>query len=242
MAIIIEVLEGDIKGTRIAARDGLTIGRKGCDLTIRDPKISSKHASVELRPDGCFWLVDLKSSNGIKTPTGRFREIILADDATFTLGTTTFRSIIGENPAEKANSAADTSSIPQEPERPKTCWDNLRDLISLVGSKCEAKKSPVTHLNPTLRLKFVRGSQTGTQWTIGYGPRLIGKKISDLQIEDPLAADICFQIESLGSRVIFKNRCGALINGKNVPSADLRHGDLIDFSNTQLLVRIDDNP
>ena len=56
MDLYIEIIDGNLKGTRSRLRDGLTLGRKGCDLNIEDPKVSSKHARLEERPDGSFWL------------------------------------------------------------------------------------------------------------------------------------------------------------------------------------------
>jgi adenylate cyclase len=44
----------------------LSIGRtEGNDLVLNHPSVSRKHARIETR-DGHFWLVDLKSTNGVK--------------------------------------------------------------------------------------------------------------------------------------------------------------------------------
>ncbi|HEX6641227.1 MAG TPA: adenylate/guanylate cyclase domain-containing protein, partial [Thermoanaerobaculia bacterium] len=47
-------------------KSDLSIGRtEGNDLVLNHPSVSRKHARIETR-DGHFWLVDLKSTNGVK--------------------------------------------------------------------------------------------------------------------------------------------------------------------------------
>src|SRR5215218_6853849 len=44
----------------------LSIGRtEGNDLVLNHPSVSRKHARVEVRTNG-FWIIDLKSTNGVK--------------------------------------------------------------------------------------------------------------------------------------------------------------------------------
>jgi adenylate cyclase len=47
-------------------KSGLSIGRtEGNDLVLNHPSVSRKHARIETR-DGQWWLIDLKSTNGVK--------------------------------------------------------------------------------------------------------------------------------------------------------------------------------
>lgn len=52
------------RGRAFTLSSTLTIGREDCDVVLEgDSFISSRHARIELRPDGA-WLVDLASTNG----------------------------------------------------------------------------------------------------------------------------------------------------------------------------------
>jgi len=57
----------DMGVPRIAdLRGDLSIGRtEGNDLVLNHPSVSRKHAKFESR-DGRLWIVDLKSTNGVK--------------------------------------------------------------------------------------------------------------------------------------------------------------------------------
>ncbi|MEK7358577.1 MAG: FHA domain-containing protein, partial [Bdellovibrionota bacterium] len=86
MDLIFEIMEGELRGDRTPVREGLTIGRGGCDLNLRDSKVSAKHAKVERRADGALWLVDLGSSNAIKTEKGKVLELRLEPGLVFNIG------------------------------------------------------------------------------------------------------------------------------------------------------------
>jgi adenylate cyclase len=48
-------------------RSDLSIGRtEGNDLVLNHPSVSRKHARIETRADGYYWIIDLKSTNGVK--------------------------------------------------------------------------------------------------------------------------------------------------------------------------------
>ena len=52
------------RGRAFTLSSTLTIGREECDIVLEgDSFISSRHARIEIRPDGA-WLVDLASTNG----------------------------------------------------------------------------------------------------------------------------------------------------------------------------------
>ena len=55
-------------------RSDLSIGRtEGNDLVLNHPSVSRKHARIEAR-DGRWWIVDLKSTNGVKVNGGPITE------------------------------------------------------------------------------------------------------------------------------------------------------------------------
>ncbi len=82
----------------VVAREGrvplshtpFVIGRSpGCDLTVHDPSVSRRHASVETAADGSIWIRDLGSRNRLLVNGERSDEVRLAPGFPVTLGDTT---------------------------------------------------------------------------------------------------------------------------------------------------------
>jgi hypothetical protein len=90
-----------------------------------------------------------------------------------------------------------------------------------------------------LLLKFIQGRQLGQEWTIGYGPREAGSGSPDLQIEEPDAPAICFELIPGRGGASFRTRHRTLVrlNGAEADFAPIGDGDIIDIENTRILVR-----
>ncbi len=238
MALYLEILDGELKGTRTPISDGLVIGRKEGSLTIRDSKLSGKHARIERRSDNSFWMHDLGSSNAIKVQEERVRELKLEPGVSFTLGRTRFLVISSGEPVV---------TTPEPPPATlavtvtRTFWDVLRDLLERASREARYEKIELLPFQPVLRLCFTRGLQAGTEWTLGYGPRSVGSASLDLQLEDLSLPGACFRLEPLGRGVLFKNLAEPVrLNGKEITASLLKHGDIIDISTTQLQVFFDE--
>ena len=63
---VVQILRNGILATQVCARENsLTVGREGCDMNFpNDPYMSTRHARVELTPQGGFVLLDTGSKNG----------------------------------------------------------------------------------------------------------------------------------------------------------------------------------
>ena len=122
----------------------------------------------------------------------------------------------------------------------RTFWDSIRELADRGRHEGRTVRRELIPFDPPLRLQFVRGTQTGTVWTLGYGPRMIGASSIDLQVEDPTVADVCFRLEPFSGGVLFKNEADARVNGRKVDTAELKPGDTIELVNTQILVVADE--
>lgn len=239
MELLLEVLDGELKGTRLPIRNGLTVGRKEGLLTIRDSKLSSKHAVVQQRPDGSLWMVDAGSSNGIKVAIGRVRELKLEPGVTFTLGRTSF--IVAQGTAEEIE------AIDLAPPTVTRTWKHLvADLAKRAQAEAKPVKSDLAVFNPALRLQFTRGIQYGTEWLVGYGPRAIGAASMDLALEDVGLPPVCFRVLPKERGVLFVNESvqgDALVevklNGRWIEREFLREGDVIEIGNTQIQVGFD---
>ena len=248
MALYLEILSGDQKGTRVKLINDLVIGRREGLLTIRDPKLSSKHAKVEAKEDGSFWLVDLGSANGIKLHESRVRRLKLEPAIRFTLGRTQFLVVYDDEPRAKTDNQAGDFHAKSAQTVTRTHWDQLRELSEQIASSAQAKQSKqktrVTPFDPTLRLEFIKGIQTGTVWTLGYGPRKIGCRSLDLLLED-VDSDTNFQISpaassAKGAILKSESKIDVKINGKPVKNADLKNGDVIEVASSQIRVIFDE--
>lgn len=246
MTLFLEILDGESKGTKFPLRDGLVIGRREADVIIKDSKVSGKHAKVELRPNGKTYLVDLGSSNGIKLAGKRAREIELLEGMEFVLGRTPVRVLrsrdasAGEGPPPTQEVVADEIVIESEVET----WTELaQELVKRALKEGRDLKREIAPFSPILRLKFVRGVQAGTQWTIGYGPREVGSASIDLILEETGLPGVCFRLlpHHEGALIRIDPSAEVRVNGNRVDAEFLRDGDVIEIKNTQIEVEFETN-
>jgi hypothetical protein len=70
------------------ADDKFVIGRsRECDITLDDPNVSRRHAEIR-RENGAFWIVDLKSTNGVEVNGERVERARLNHSDTILIGKT----------------------------------------------------------------------------------------------------------------------------------------------------------
>lgn len=234
MDLFLEILSGNLKGIRIPVRAGVLLGRKFSGLSIQDPKISVKHARIDLSADGLFALVDLDSENGILLPNGALtKTLVLSPGVNFTLGETSF-GVISNQIRDQEDEAP---GMPPEMTITRNFWDRLKALARSGARKNSNKKVEVQPISPVLHLKFIRGVQFGTHWTLGYGPRQAGTNDSDLHLIDPEVegqkkdgSGIYFRLLPVGSKVVIKSeeQNKVRLNGVLFTEQDLHAGDIID--------------
>ena len=61
--VSIAITEGPLAGTRVTVESEMVVGRAGADITIQDPEISRRHASLKPQ-NGGLEIRDLESANG----------------------------------------------------------------------------------------------------------------------------------------------------------------------------------
>jgi predicted component of type VI protein secretion system len=235
MALIFEIMEGELRGDRTPVREGLTIGRQGCDLNLQDSKVSGKHAKVERRSDGQLWLVDLGSSNAIKTEAGKVRELLLQPGSVFNIGRVQLRVL------DSSGQFMDSTQPEILVETPtRTWWDSMNDLVARAEQEGKAAKRDVLPFPSLVTLKIQRGLQAGTEWTLGYGPRDVGAGSIDLPLYETGLPNQCFRLIPKGESVVLKVFDTAegqvLVNGRRVENALLESGDEIDIGETQIKI------
>ncbi|MEP6800673.1 MAG: FHA domain-containing protein [Acidobacteriota bacterium] len=71
----------------------VVLGRHDADINVEDPEISRHHAAIELTGD-TVTLVDLGSTNGTFVGEGRIQEVVLENQAEFSIGGSTLMLIV----------------------------------------------------------------------------------------------------------------------------------------------------
>lgn len=232
MDLFLEILDGKLKGSRTPVRNGLTIGRRGCDLNIEDPKVSSKHARLELRTDGSLWLIDLGSSNGIRVGDRKMTELALDPGISFRLGRTHFALI--------------DASAPVQAEAPNKSSSWRSKIIAMtergLESSAQHEQRELAAFAEPVQMVFKRGIQSGQEWTLGYGPREIGASSVDLPLYEPGLPAKCFRLTPKGRDVILRvhedARGKIFLNGREVETAFIKAGDVLEIGNTRIEIEI----
>ncbi len=64
MTVALVVADGPAAGLRVEVDRRMVIGRREADVSLADPEVSRRHATVEPGPDGTLVVCDLGSTNG----------------------------------------------------------------------------------------------------------------------------------------------------------------------------------
>jgi pSer/pThr/pTyr-binding forkhead associated (FHA) protein len=226
MVLFIEVLEGPGQGSRFKVEHGHTIGRNRGEIPIDDEKISSEHAQFELDNKGQFVLNDLDSSNGILSGNRRVRKIAMMPGVVFRLGRTSFRVVSAEVGGAK------------EFARIRTWKENLAEKLPIDWVQNKMAEGAGRPFSPTLQLKFMQGIQADEALLLGYGPRVAGSNSLDIDLRDPEAPDLAFEIIPGDGLAQIKNHCRnkLSLNNKPIETEILQDGDLIRIGGTLIKV------
>jgi pSer/pThr/pTyr-binding forkhead associated (FHA) protein len=226
MVLFIEVLEGPQQGSRFKIEQGHKIGRKRGEIAIDDEKISSEHAQFVLDNKGQFVLIDLESSNGILIANRRLKKIAMMPGVVFRLGRTDFRVIAVEVPEA------------QDFARLRTWRENLVEKLPIDWIQNKLSEETGLPFSPTLKLKFIQGIQADESLLLGYGPRRAGANSLDIDLRDPEAPDLAFEIIPGDGLAKIKNLCldKLRLNNKLIETEVLQDGDLIRIGRTLIEV------
>ncbi len=232
MKLEIYILNGPLKGQKLAVEKGLVFSRNkgaGC-FFIKDSAASNPHAEV-VKKKQKFYLQDMDSKNGTRV-LGKINDFFpLQPDLIFQIGKTRFKIV-------------DKTPKPLEPakkQKPIEHWSVLlKKEFKRQKMFVSDREVKLIAFNPLLVLDFQSGVQKFDSWLIGYGPRSAGGACVDLPIWDPLAPDKCFVLEPKegGTRVLFKTPYPEkiMINKQNTTEKILESGDLISFAGTGIKV------
>jgi pSer/pThr/pTyr-binding forkhead associated (FHA) protein len=226
MVFFIEVLDGPLQGSRFKIEAGHIIGRNSGDIIIEDPKVSHKHAQFDLDNKGQFVLNDLNSSNGILTGNRRVRKLAMIPGVAFKLGRTSFQVIqIDDQPAQNF-------------ARILTWKENLAEKLPIDWVQNKMADGAGKPFSPCLRLEFIQGIQADESFILGYGPRKAGALSLDIELRDPEAPELAFEIIPDDGFAVIKNHCKnkLTLNNQRLKTETLQDGDLIRFGRSVIKV------
>jgi predicted component of type VI protein secretion system len=250
MALYLLITSGTAAGQTFEVRHDAVLGRGQASVIIDDPKISGRHAKIEARAAGGFWLVDLGSVNKIVVASKKETELQLTPGARFRLGRTSFEVIERAASAEmlgliaaQAPPAAARPTDRHPSERPKTESQLIEFLDRCLQSLSQREAPKVRAIEPLatpLSLKFTRGLQVGETWVVGYCPRVIGSASLDLCIEDASVPNYCLELVATptgSAAIVHESAKGKVtINGEAFNRKDLTAGDKIEIGENTIEV------
>ena len=260
MSLILRIKSGPLEGKVFPLMDGSILGRGDVDISVPDGKISTQHAQISRDPQGAWVMRDLGSTNGLRVSGKRLAQVTLSVGTEVLVGHTYFdvlvspESIETSASVERDNSPPPLNNAPEEPpledatqpplpnnvELEKQDWNEyLAAYANMIAADLKAApKKELQPFAPNLILTFTRGMQVGTEWTLGYGPRLIGLDGVDLPLFDPTAPTTAFVVTPKGHLAHFSapDPTKVRLNGKNISSDELKSGDEIIIGNTHIRV------
>jgi hypothetical protein len=171
-------------------------------------------------------LYDLNSSNGILAGNRRVKKLAMMPGVTFKLGRTSFKILqVEDAPAEAF-------------ARVRTWRENLAEKLPIDWVQNKMPEEAGRTFSPCLSLNFIQGIQADENIFIAYGPRRAGAHSLDIDLRDPDAPDMAFEIIPGDGLAILKNFCKnkLTLNNKPVETETLQEGDLIRIGGTVIKV------
>ena len=255
MGLILKVTSGPLEGRTFKIYAGIVIGRVDSEISINDPKISGRHVKIETGAAGDLYFVDLGSRNGISVKNNRETRVKVTPGLAFRLGKTDFLVVelaepkVAESleettlppvppvpPVPSAPHATPTNPAPKEP----TWQDYFSGFFIKSMDKIVSRPKELHPFKPLLEFSFIGGLQTGTRWSLGYGPRFVGPGSMDLIIYEDNLPDLLFEIKQTGLSFTISALADTPIrvNDKVVSSETIKSGDVISFANTKIKVSL----
>ncbi|MCJ8275462.1 MAG: FHA domain-containing protein [Bdellovibrionales bacterium] len=222
MRLFLEVIQGPDTGQQINLKKSKSIGRKGADILLNDPKLSGIHAVFKYDSGRGWFVVDNNSRNGVWVKGIREHAIGIEDGMEVQIGGTILRCRIIVKSTNKVEAGF------------------VQWLESLL-KKVKDRQLTMKEIKPEMRLRVVQGLQYGEMWDIFYGPRLVGKEQLDICLYDEEAPSEAFEILVKKRYPYFRTQHPDIvkINGESVKDKQLVPGDIIKIGESEILVEFD---
>ena len=227
MSFYLYITLGPLKGSKIRLRDQLTLGRQGASINLKDPKVSNIHAQISMDSQGQWQITDMASRNGIYHNGKRIQHLTLQEGMSIFIGDNLFT----------LKRKSEGSRLKKATLNSRTWRQNLLSLCNEIAPKIKNKPIAMIPFDPPLSLKVIQGIQTGTQWYMGHGPRLVGTNSLDFRIFG-LEADCSFELHPIECGVIIKAQCPEMIrlNGSRISSREIQEGDIISVGEVRIRI------
>ncbi|PIS11745.1 MAG: FHA domain-containing protein [Bdellovibrio sp. CG10_big_fil_rev_8_21_14_0_10_47_8] len=219
MSLFLEIIEGENTGQRFRLDPGVRIGRTEGDILIQDAKVSSLHARVEKDKKGQLILVDKDSHNGLKISGQKVRRVALLPGVVFQVGGTFFKVVRLDGEKNDFKTKLESSG-----------WKSaLRAAISKVPAKNPLQRPLLRPFENVIELHFLEGIQANVTLSLGYGPRKFGSDVLDIELEEPLAPGMAFELIPVDNGIEFKTHHTDVVrfNNQAVETALVQPGDQI---------------
>lgn len=227
--------------TRYKIVEDLTIGRAAGEVIVPDPTVSTKHAKFKYDDKDGWFLLDLGSRNGIVYDGRRLRQIPIAHGVKFMIGKALFKTVEIEDTQSTRNPppvSANGEEVSIAKDYPVGWREKMQKLARSVERAAADTPTELTAFNPKISLKFVRGVQYPTLWTLGYGPRKFGSGTPEFPLYEPDAPEVSFMLSPTTKGVFFQSydKEKVLLNGQPIKSDILGAGDEIEVLATKIIV------
>ena len=203
MVLVLEVLSGPLQGKKFKAEQGLTVGRRDTTILLdEDGKVSGLHAKIEADNKGQLVLMDQNSSNGLVINDRRVKKVALMRGVRFRVGGTLI--LISESEEYEAPT----------PAMKKPWRDEVLSLLTADPATNRILEGAPLPFTPAVQLEFLQGLQSETIFTLGYGPRSAGSGSLDMDLQDPDAPEVAFEIHPGPGTALFRDRSQGKIRGE----------------------------
>ncbi len=213
MRFELEVLDGQLKGARIALKKGLVIGKNMPGLQLNDTLMAENHG-VLVFDHKKSWNFECLAPNKVRVGSAEQSRATLLPGLIFHLGQTGFKVV------EKVGVNYET-------------WQaGLRAWLKANRGQIVFKEF-FFFLKP-ISLSFKQGPQYEEFLTLSYGPRIIGHESLDIDLKDPTAPKSVARFFQISDQCYIENLCGdkALINSKSFDQHSIQDGDLLKINTT----------
>ena len=224
MELYLEFIDGPASGRKIHVVRKTSVGRTSADILVNDPKLSGTHGFFELDQSGTWRVKDNGSRNGILVNGHREIKATVKDGDVIKMGSSKIRCRI-------------LVSDSLEFSKDFQLW------VQSIAKRMKNSKNVCREINPEIQLKVIQGLQYKQVWSIFYGPRYAGRNNFDICLYDEKAPVEAFKILAKDKCPYFvtKNEKLVKINDKNIKRKQLKHGDIISFGDSQILVEFNKN-
>jgi pSer/pThr/pTyr-binding forkhead associated (FHA) protein len=226
LRLYLEVLEGPDKGRKFEVYSTIvSLGRRGVDVILNDPTISSRHATLEVSREDIL-LYDENSTNGTFVNGERISSCPLKNLDEIQLGETKLLlSVIQDRYGIYDEDFAAAQS-------------DISDEETLVKEDSPVNNPPLPE-NMDIVLEVEEGPNRGQRFKLSRRSTVIGRKGSHIILDDEAVSARHAQIEIYSrDKMTIKDLAtanGTQVNDRLISAVKLRHGDRIKIGNTMLV-------